>query len=440
MSFFTRDREIPPEHVNEHGQVTDERILKKDRAKFGLASILFQSEETGLGGLPSVIIRALGGDDRHIGLYGSTQGVTSISQFLGAVILRRTKSDAKGMIFSMYIGVFVAAVIAVTIFCAAVPSIRPIAVYLYLGLAIFFAAVGGFQWNIESSWIGDLVPKNKLGWFTSYKWIVGTAGVMVFNIVIAKIVDRYASTTGYAAVYLMFSVSFLLAALIYATATDRTPKNLFFLSSGESHHERINYRSLPLWCYITFYMCWSGGRTMMFSFTWVYLIDQFQFTMTKMAWLSVVAYASSLVVLWILGRFTDRIGHRVPLLVISGCIALSMTLWITSAWLGVLPIIVYQILNGAAGNTHSMLAINTALEIFPDKGRAAYLGFSRFCLGCVTMTAPVAAGLFMRALADFQVQVHGVTFSRYHLLFAICTVISLCCTIPLLILGNRKVD
>lgn len=428
-----------PEQVNEHGQIIDDKLLRKNRLKFGFGNILFQSEEIGIGGLPSVIIRALGGDDRHIGIYGSTLGVTSISQFLGAIILQKTRSDAKGMTISMFVGFLVAGAIAMTILGSCLTSLRPVALYLYLGLGIFFAAVSGVQWNLESSWIGDLVPKNKLGWFTSFKWILAAIGVMVFNIIIAKVADKHPSPAGYASVYLMFSLSFLLASYIYSTATDRTPKNLNFIKGGETHHERINYTSMPLWCYITFYMFWSGGRMMMLSFTWVYLIDQFKFTLTKMAWLSNLQVFISILIIYALGKITDKSGHRIPLLLISATVASCMTLWISSAWWGLTPIIIYQLISGAAGNTHSMLCVNLALEIFPDKGRAAYLGFSRFCLGCVTMTTPVLAGLFMRQITNFQTVIHGVTFNKYHLLFAICTGITICCVIPLLLLGNRKV-
>ena len=437
FEFLRKDPPPAPAQLNEHDQVTDEKVLKKDRIKFGLGTVLFQSEETSIGGVPSFIIRMLGGDERHLGLYGSTQGVTSVAQFLGAIILRKFGSDRRSMVFSMMIGFIVAAGIATVILAARIPAFHAYAVYAYLALVVLFFAVGGFQWNIESSWIGDLVPKNRLGWFTSYKWILGTIGVVAFNMVIAKLVDRHPSPAGCAAVYAMFSVSFMAAAAVYSTATDRTPKNAYFFSGGESHQDRIRYASVPLWCYITFYWCWSGGRVMLLAFQFIYLMDQFQFTMTKIAWLNIMQYGVSVVVIYIFGKFIDKRGNRIPLLIVSATVASCMFLWVSSAWWGIVPILIYQLINGAAGNTHSMLAINLALEIFPDKGRAAYLGFSRFCLGLVTMSTPVLAGFFMRHIAGFQMVIHGVTFNKYHILFFTCACISLCCVIPLIVLGKH---
>jgi len=420
----------------------DEAIMRKDRIKFGIGNVLFQSEETGVGGIgiPAMIIRMLGGSDQHIGLYGATQGVTSFSQIFGAVILKRTRSDKKGMVVAMFIGFVVAVLVAASIAAFYFNVFSKVSLYLYLVFAVCFFAVGGFQSNIENSWIGDLVPAKRLGWFTSYKWIVGTAGVVLFNLLIGRLVDANPSPAGYAAVYLMFGVSFCVAAWVYSSVTDRTPQTINFIKTGPMHHERLQYRSFPLWCYIVFYWCWSGGRAVLYTFCYIYLIDQFHFSMTKIAWLVNAQCAMSCVIIYILGRISDTTGHRVPLMIISGIVACCMSLWVFSAWFGIVPVIVYMFINGAAGNTHWMLASNLALEIFPEKGRAAYLGFSRFIIGCCTMTTPILAGQFMQHLSGFHMQLWGADINRYHILFSICMLISMCCIVPLFVLGNRKVE
>lgn len=426
-----------PDQVNEHGQVTDEAILKKDRLKFGLCTILDRSEESSLGGIPSVLIRSLGGNDFHIGVYSSTQGALSFAQFLGALILDRTRSNRKAMIWSMYIGLALAVGIALSILAGALPACKPMALWLYLILCVGFAGAAGIQLNLETAWIGDLVPSNKLGWFNSYKWILTSVGILLFNLLIGKMADRFPGLACYASVYLIFGVSFIVAALIYATCTDRPPKVASFIFPGAGHLERIHYGNVPMWCYIVFYWCWSGGRTAMMAFTAVYLIDQFKFSMTNIAWFTNLQLLISMVLLHVLGKVTDKSGSsRLTLLWISAVVAGSMTLWISSAWLGVIPILVYQVISGAAGNTHSMVAINMALETLPEKGRAAYLGFSRLCIGGVVMVAPAVAGFWMNRLAGFTMAIGGVTFNRYHLLFAVSTLITLGCILPLLVLGR----
>ena len=83
---------------------------------------LDRSEESSLGGIPSVLIRSLGGNDFHIGVYSSTQGALSFAQFLGALILGRTRSNRRAMIVSMYIGLAMALAIAASILAGALPA------------------------------------------------------------------------------------------------------------------------------------------------------------------------------------------------------------------------------------------------------------------------------------------------------------------------------
>lgn len=432
-----KGEEPRPDQVNEHGQVTDEKVLRRDRLKFGVCTILDRSEESSLGGIPSVLIRSLGGNDFHIGVYSATQGALSFAQFLGALILDRTRSNRRAMIVSMYIGLALAIAIAVSILAGAMPAFKPLALWSYLVLCVGFAGAAGIQLNLETAWIGDLVPSNKLGWFNSYKWILTSVGILLFNLLIGKLADRYPGLACYASVYLIFGASFIVAALIYGRCTDRPPKVASFVLPGSAHLERIHYGNVPMWCYIVFYWCWSGGRTAMMAFTAVYLIDQFSFSMTKIAWFANLQLLIGMVVLHVLGKITDRSGgSRKALLWISGTVAASMGLWVSSAWLGVIPILVYQVISGAAGNTHSMVAINMALETLPEKGRAAYLGFSRLCIGVVVMIAPAVAGALMIRMAGFSMTVGHVTLNRYHVLFAVSTLITLCCILPLLVLGR----
>ena len=414
----------------------DDKTLRRDRVKFGICTILDRSEESSLGGIPSVLIRMLGGSDWHIGIYSSTQGAWSLAQFFGAMLLHRLRSNRRAMVVSMCIGFLVASLVAAMVLVGIKPALRPGALWGYLILSIAFFGVCGVQLNIESSWIGDLVPTKRLGWFNSFKWILTTLGVIVFNLVIGLIADRFPNSGGYASVYMMFALSFIAAAVIYGRTTDRVPHSLGFVKTGGAG-DRMRYGHGPMWCYIVFYWCWSGGRTAMLAFTSVYLIDHFGFSMTQIAWMNNVQLGVSVVLLYVVGKISDRRGgSRLPLLVLSATVAISMFLWVGSAWLGVSAIIAYQVISGLAGNTHSMAAINLALEIFPEKGRAAYLGFSRLCIGAFAMITPAVAGLLMWSMSSIRIPVRGVVMDRYHLLFAGCTLLTLCCLIPLSILGR----
>jgi hypothetical protein len=87
-----------------------------------------------------------------------------------------------------------------------------------------------------------------------------------------------------------------------------------------------------------------------------------------------------------------------------------------------------------------MLANNLALEIFPDKGRAFYLAFARFFIGGAGVVMPIIAGFALFAFPDIQFALLGATLNRYHIAFACGATITMTCVVPLILMGNRKVE
>ncbi|MBL8025057.1 MAG: hypothetical protein JNL74_01530, partial [Fibrobacteres bacterium] len=195
--------------------------LKKDRLRFSLATVLAQSEEGGIGAVTTVIIRSLGGDALHLGFYGATGSINLFFSWVGTLLLRVFKSYRKAMICAMVIAMALAALIAATILLpSSVPAFKPFALWSFVILMILFSALGGPIVNIESSWIGELVPKERLGWFTSYKVILAVAGGLVFSFLFARLSDVYPRPSTYAGIYLCFMASFLIAIFLYKGITD----------------------------------------------------------------------------------------------------------------------------------------------------------------------------------------------------------------------------
>lgn len=442
MSFFKwpfKDRVLSPDQLNEHGQITDKGMLKGDRYKFGFANILYQSEEAGIGAVHTVIIRALGGTSLHLGIAGGIGSIGSVMQWIGALLLRKYKSNRKAMIAIEVVAALLSFLKFGILLLALDASFATCALWLYLGLGFLLAATSGVQWNIETNWIGDLVPKEMLGWFTSLKWIVAVFGILCFLFFFGKLADLYPNLYTYAGMFLLVGVSHLISILLISTITDRTPKNANFISSGASHHERLNYKSVPLWCYICFFILWAGGRTPLFTFSVPYMLDQFHYGMTQIAFILAIQSVISVIMLFIMGKLTDKFGCRLPLLIVSGTMACCMFLWVSSAWWGITPIIVYQFLSGMAGHTHSLLSVNYGLEIFPDKGRAGYVGFTRFMMGVTVMGMSMVAGYLLTCVEGWSFHLWGATLNHYHLLFACCSIVTMGCIAPLLFVGRRTV-
>ena len=174
------------------------------------------------------------------------------------------------------------------------------------------------------------------------------------------------------------------------------------------------------------------------SFTTAYMLD-LNYSMTKIVLIMVLQNVVAALMVLVMGRISDRFGTRLPLMIVSFLIAASMFLWVASAWYGIVPILIYQVLGGMAGNTHTMLSQNYGQEIFPTEGRAGYFGFSRLFVGISLFGGSILAGVFMRHV-HWEMELWGATLNTYHLLFSVCSLAPLCCVIPLLLVGKRTVE
>ena len=438
---FWKTKELRPDQVNEGGQVTDKKLLNSNRIKFGVGSVMYQSEESAFGPIHTVVVRALGGTDVHLGLISAVTGSAgAFLQWIGALLLHRFDSNKAAMNAALSFGVISGLLLALTLFAGwAFPGIRPICLILYFVFLFGLAGASGIQNNIETNWIGSLVPEHARGWFTSVKWVISAIGVLILILIFGQIATRSPHLYSYAGLFLLIALSHIVAIVLMSSNIDRKPKAARFFGKKDDP-DRLNYRALPLWGYIWFYVCWAAGRIGLMTFATAYMLDHLHYTMDKIVIVMGITNLINIVMLLLMGKVSDRIGTRKPLIIISGGVGLCMILWTFSAWWGIWPILVYQFINGCAGTTHTMLATNYGLEIFPEKGRAGYFGFVRIFIGISVMFAATLAGFIMSAIRGWNIMLWGHEFNHYHIFFLGCSLFTVGCIIPLLLAGNKKVE
>ena len=438
---FWKTQEPRPDQLNEKGQVTDKKVLNPSRFKFGVGSVMYQSEESAFGPIHTAVVRALGGTDVHLGLVSAVTGSAgALVQWVGALFLRRFKSNRKAMAAALFLGLFFGLMLAILLAVAmAFPAAKPFCLIAYFFLLFGLSGASGVQNNVETSWIGSLVPEHYRGWFTSVKWLISALGVLILIMLFGQVATRYPYLSSYAVLFLLIALSHLFAIVLMATVTDREPVPARFMGKKDDP-DRLNYRSFPLWGYILFYVLWAGGRIGLVTFATAYMLDYLHYTMDKIVGVMAITSLINMVMLLVMGRVSDRIGTRKPLMAVSGGVGLFMMLWVTSAWWGIWPIIAYQFINGCAGTTHSMLSTNYGLEIFPEKGRAGYFAFVRLFIGISVMFSATLAGFVMKAIRGWHVILWGHEFNHYHIFFVGCSLVTMGCIIPILLAGNRKVE
>ena len=438
---FWKTEALRPDQINAEGQVTDKKVLNPSRFKFGVGSVMYQSEETAFGPIHTVVVRALGGTDVHLGLITAVTGSAgALVHWGGALLLRRFNSNKKAMVAALSLGLFFGFLLALLLYAAmAFPASRPACLIAYFFILFGLSGASGVQNNVETSWIGSLVPENSRGWFTSVKWVISALGTLTLVLLFGQVATRSPHLSSYAGLFLLIALSHGVAIVLMSTVTDRKPVPARFFGKKDDP-DRLNYRSFSLWGYIWFFVFWAGGRIGLITFATAYMLDYLHYTMDKIVIVFGITNLINIVMLLLMGKVSDRIGTRKPLMFISGGVGLSMMLWVFSAWWCIWPILLYQFINGCAGTTHSMISTNYGLEIFPEKGRAGYFAFVRLFIGISVMFSATVAGFIMNAIRGWNVVLWGHEFNYYHIFFIGCSLITAGSIIPLLLAGDKKVE
>lgn len=414
------------------------KVLNGSRIRLGVIGVLSNGDEAAFSPFHTVIIRTLGGGDVVLGLIGSImQSVPQLFAWLAAVVLRVFKFNRKAMVWALGVGALVQAAIVVLLVIAGKLSASTTPwLYAYIGLITFMLVLTGAQQTIIASWIGDLVPTMKRGWFVSGMAITSNIGLILFQLFFAHVATYADGMLGYAALMALVCLNTLVAIALCYGIPDRPSLAVKFVSKEPGEH--VNYRYGPMWLLIWFECAWRVGRVALSAFSTAYLLDHFGMKMSSIILLGMIINVVNIFMLYIVGRISDHLGNRGPLALISLIAGTSMLLWVSTAWWGIWPIFVYMVINGIAGSTHWMLVTNLSLEVYPAKGRPNFLSFSKTFVGLFLMATGTFAGYLMSLMRGWEITLWGAEFTHYHAFFMGCTLITLTCLLPLWFLGKMK--
>jgi MFS family permease len=414
------------------------QVLNRSRLRFGLVNIFSSGDEQAFSPFHTVIVRALGGGDMHLAFVGGTlSSIGAMFAWTGATLLRLIGFNRRAYMLVLIIGAIIQAALVVLLVLAAKNSAwATFALYGYLALLTAMSISNGAQSTVSTSWIGDLVPVHQRGWFVSGMAIISNIGLILFQMFFAYLAVRMEGLLGYAALMGLTCVTSIVAVLLCRSIPTRRSQAVKFVSREPAEH--VNYRYRPMWLLIWFECAWRIGRVALAAFTTAYLLDYFGLKLDRIILIYMLVNVVNIFMLYVVGRVSDRTGNRLPLALVSGICAASMLLWAGSAWWGVWAIIAYNIINGMAGSTHWMLVTNLSLQVYPARGRANFLSFSRIFLGGALMVSATLAGYLMSLMRGWSFVLWGAEFNHYHVFFLGCTVVTFSCLIPLWLLGKIK--
>ena len=436
--------QTPPDMTNPENVAEQKKYLNISRFRMGLANLFFSGEESSLAGQKIMIVKYLGGTDKHIGLISSFGSFMALTQWIALPLLQKFQSNRKAQAAALSIGVLSGTLLAISVAFGNAEGMQNVMLWLFLASTLLMTIATGVQITVETNWIGDLVPQNLRGWFTSVKSVVSLIGMISLGLFFGWVIDNYGKGEDLCItsmwLYLLVAFSHIMAIALIWKVPDRKPQPVGIFSKDKTGG-KLNYKSYALWCYIIFYLIWSSGRGITFTFQTPFLLDR-NMSLLGINSLMIFTNLISMAVLLILGKVADKKGNRLPLMGVSVFVGLAILLWPASEWLGIGSIIAYYIINGMAGATHTMLAMNFGLELFPAKGRAAYLAFSRLLLGIGSLVIINTTAWISDSLREssWTFELFGKTLGRYDLMFLISSFIVCCSFIPLLAVGKHVVE
>ena len=430
-----------PDMTNPENIAEQKKFLNTSRFRMGLANLFFSGEESSLAGQKIMIVKHLGGTDRHIGLISSFGSFMALTQWLALPLLRKFQSNRKAQVAALSIGVLSGVLLSISVAFGNMQGMQKTMLWLFLASTLLMTIATGIQVTVETNWIGDLVPQNLRGWFTSVKSSVSLIGMVTLGLFFGWVIDHgddLCFTSMW--LYLIVVISHIAAIALIWKVPDKVPQPVGIFSRSKTGG-KLNYKSYALWCYVFFYLIWSSGRGITFTFTTPFLLDR-DMSLLGINSLMIITNLISVGVLMLLGKVADKKGNRLPLMGVSVFVGISILLWPASEWLGIGAIITYYIINGMAGATHTMLAMNFGLELFPAKGRAAYLAFSRLILGCGSLVVINTMAWISDSLrqSSWTFELFGKTLGRYDLMFVVSSLVVCSSFIPLLLVGKHVVQ
>jgi MFS family permease len=265
-----------------------------------------------------------------------------------------------------------------------------------------FGAVSQCSW---SSWMRDLVPREKRGSFYAKRMSLAAILGMGISLIAGYYLDWFKAEYPPSILY-SYTPLFLLAfaagmANVWVIAKIPEPRmiskgvNVFNLMLEPFKNE--NFRNL-----LKFLVTWNFAINLAAPFFTVYMLKSIKLDMSTVVDLTVLSQAVNIAVIRIWGRFMDRFSNKSVLSVCGPLFIVSIFLWIFTMHperhaLTMPLLILLHITMGIATAGTVLGTSNIAIRLAPKDAASSYLATSNVANSISAGIAPILGGQF----ADF---------------------------------------
>ncbi len=342
------------------------------------------------------IALALGASNFQIGLLAAFPTMTNVAQLLSIIWMRRYPNRK-----IITVGAVLLARLPLILIGLMLYSPQASSIYLLMaGMFVhyFFSSIGGASWN---SWIKDLVPEDRLGWYFSKRSSYMQATNIVLSLVVAFLVDWVGKDqpTYLMALYGAYFVTAGTVGIIGSLFLARAPEPSATWSEGNllellfSPLRNTNFRRL-----LVFNGAWTFAINLAVPFFTVFMLKSLGLSMTLVIVLSVVAQISSVLTVQLWGRLSDRYSNKSIIFLTAPIYIVSILLWIfvgiySRDLLNIILLFVLHIFTGVSTSGVNLALTNIGLKLAPKQDAVVFISMKNIVASIFSALGPIVGGL-----------------------------------------------
>jgi MFS family permease len=175
-----------------------------------------------------------------------------------------------------------------------------------------------------------------------------------------------------------------------------------------------NYRRLLAFSMVVSVGVWVAG-----PYFNVYMIKVMHLPYSLMSLFAAVSALGSLAMVRLWGRLADHFGAKPVMSACLSGIAVAPMLWLLSAGGAWWPLLLANVLGGAAWSGYFLAQMTMLFKIIPEARKSVYIGLFYALDALPTLVAPVVGGLFLQHTEHWALRLGSWTLVSYHVVFLV---------------------
>ena len=311
------------------------------------------------------------------------------------------------------------------IFAALLPLLPfapgPYRLYAFLLFYAISAAFLMITYNAWTVWMSDMIPERLRGRYFGIRNTIVIAVNLAVTVAGGRALDAFnaagAEPEGFAVI---FSVAVGAAAaasvLLYRQPTafaPPAPVEPFW------HRVRAPFADANFRRALRFFAAWHFAWAVPLAFWTVYMLTYLNMSYFEVAIFGGITSLTAAAGNRFWGRVEHRAGNKPVLAICAAAIGCLPFLWITTRPDFMSHIWVIPFLAGIFWSGFNLVAFTFPLALSPRSNRTYYIAAFGIATGAATFVASTLGGVVARATSGVEWVIGGITFTNYHMLFAL---------------------